>query len=102
MDYTACSLDTSEPKWVTAFRSRQTSNTLDNNVLEIFYDRAGGSVEWQNRSSVRAGCAEVLTEEYKVEVRPHQGLDQNFRPALEPSAGEAAEPKVRELQPTDV
>lgn len=47
-------------------------------------------------------CAEVLTEEYKVEVRPHQGLDQNLRPALEPSAREAAEPKVRELQPTDV
>lgn len=51
---------------------------------------------------MRAGCAEVLTEECKVEVRPHQGLDQNFRPALEPSASEAAEPKVRELQPTDV
>lgn len=47
-------------------------------------------------------CAEVLTEECKVEVRPHQGLDQHFRPALEPSAREAAEPKVRELQPTDV
>lgn len=45
-------------------------------------------------------CAGVLAEEYKVEVRPHQGLDQNLRLALEPSAREAAESKVRELQPT--
>lgn len=44
--------------------------------------------------------AALLTEEYKVEVRPRRALGQNLRLALEASAREAAEPEVRELRPT--